>query len=85
MIFNPTFIAWLAFMIMIFLLLLRLIKNKDPTLLPFAVAALAAVAGLFIAGLFEYNFADSEITALFLYMITVPFALEHIQKKTASV
>jgi O-antigen ligase len=81
----PTLIAWLTFMIMTFLLLLRLIKNKDPALLPFAVAALAALIGLNVAGLFEYNFADSEITALFLYMITVPFALDRIQKRTASI
>lgn len=81
----PTLIAWLVFMVMTFLLLLKLIKNKDPTLLPFAVAALGALVGLNVAGLFEYNFADSEITALFLYMITVPFALDRIQKKTASI
>jgi len=33
------------------------------------------------AGLFEYNFADSEITMLFLYMITIPFSLARIQRK----
>ena len=71
-------------MIMTFLLLLRLTKNKDPAILPFAIAALAALIGLNVAGLFEYNFADSEITALFLYMITVPFSLNRIQEKTAS-
>jgi len=80
----PTLIAWLTFMIMTFLLLLRLTKNKDPAILPFAIAALAALIGLNVAGLFEYNFADSEITALFLYMITVPFSLNRIQEKTAS-
>jgi len=79
----PTLIVWLTFMIMTFLMLLKLIKNKDPTLLPFAIAALAALIGLNVAGLFEYNFADSEITALFLYIITVPFALSRIQEKTA--
>jgi len=77
----PTLLAWLTFMVWAFISLLKILKNKDPTLLPFTVAALAALFALFIAGLFEYNFADSEITMLFLYMITVPFSLARIQKK----
>jgi len=78
----PTLIAWLAFIALTFLSLFRLLKNKDPTLHAFTVGALGALIGLFIAGLFEYNFADSEITALFLYMITIPFALNRIQEKS---
>jgi len=77
----PTLLAWLTFIIWVFISLLKILKNKDPTLLPFTVAALAALFALFTAGLFEYNFADSEITMLFLYMITIPFSLARIQKK----
>jgi len=77
----PTLLAWLTFMVWIFISLLKLLKNKDPTLRPFTVAALGALFALFTAGLFEYNFADSEITALFLYMITIPFSLARIQEK----
>ena len=77
----PTLLAWLTFMVWTFISLLKLLKNKDPTLRPFTVAALAAILGLSTAGLFEYNFADSEIQMLFLYMITIPFSLERIQKK----
>jgi O-antigen ligase len=76
-----TLLTWLAFMIWVFISLLRLLKNKNPTLNPFTVAALAALFALSTAGLFEYNFADSEITALFLYMITIPFSLDRIQRK----
>ena len=76
----PTLLAWLAFMIWAFISLIKLLKNKDPTLLPFTVAALAALFALFTAGLFEYNFADSEITMLFLYMITIPFSLARIRR-----
>jgi len=32
------------------------------------------VVSLFIAGLFEYNFGDSEIKMLFLALITIPYA-----------
>ena len=77
----PTLLAWLTFMVWAFISLLKLLKNKDPTLYPFTAAALGALLALFTAGLFEYNFADSEITALFLYMITVPFSLARIQEK----
>jgi O-antigen ligase len=79
----PTLIAWLAFIVWLFLSLLKLLKNKDPSLRPFTVAALAALLGLFVAGLFEYNFADSEITMLFLYIITVPFSFARLQEKKA--
>ncbi len=77
----PTLLAWLTFMVWIFISLIKLLKNKDPTLYALTVAAMAAVLALFTAGLFEYNFADSEITMLFLYMITIPFSLAQIQRK----
>jgi len=76
----PTLLAWLTFMIWTFIALLKLLRNKDPTLYPLIIAALAALLALFTAGLFEYNFADSEITMLFLYMITIPFSLARIQR-----
>ncbi len=79
----PTLIAWLTFIIWLFLSLLKLLKNKDPSIRPFTVAALAALLGLFVAGLFEYNFADAEITMLFLYLITVPFTFSRLQEKKA--
>ena len=81
----PTLLAWLTFMIWVFISLFKLLKNKDPTLRPFTVAALGALFALFTAGLFEYNFADSEITALFLYLITIPFSLARIQEKGVNV
>jgi len=77
----PTLFAWLAFMIWAFISLIKLLKNKDPTLYSLTVAALATLLALFTAGLFEYNFADSEITMLFLYIITIPFSLVRIQRK----
>lgn len=75
-----TLLAWLAFMVWTFISLLKLLRNKNSPLYPFTAAALAAIIGLASAGLFEYNFADSEIATLFLYMITLPFALERIQR-----
>ncbi len=39
-----------------------------------AAAALAAIAAMLAAGLFEYNFGDSEFLMLLLVLITLPFA-----------
>ena len=39
-----------------------------------AAGALASVAAMLAAGLFEYNFGDSEFLMLFLVLITLPFA-----------
>jgi O-antigen ligase len=71
----PALLAWLTFIGWAALSLLQLLREKDPAVRPVAVGALAALVGLFVAGFFEYNFGDSEITVLFLSLITLPFAL----------
>ena len=70
----PTLLAWLVFIVWAFLALLKLLKDRRAAVFPDAAAAAAAIAALFTAGLFEYNFADSEVVVLFLYLITAPFA-----------
>jgi O-antigen ligase len=40
-----------------------------------AIGALAALAAVFVAGLFEYNLGDSEVLMLALLLTAVPFAL----------
>lgn len=69
-----TLLAWLTFIVWTFVSLIPLLKNRDPSIFPYAAAAGAALLALVTAGFFEYNFADSEVTVLFLYLITVPFA-----------
>jgi O-antigen ligase len=77
----PTLLVWVVFQVWTFIALLKLLKNKEPSLFSLTAAALAAILALITAGLFEYNFADSEITTLFLYLITIPFASFKIQEK----
>jgi len=41
-----------------------------------AAAALAATIAMLTAGLFEYNFGDSEFLMMFLIVVTLPFAAD---------
>jgi O-antigen ligase len=76
----PTLLAWLAFIVWAFVSLFPMLKTHDPSVFPYTAAAAAALLALFTAGLFEYNFADSEVAVLFLYLITVPFAVREVRK-----
>ena len=41
-----------------------------------AATAIGAVVAMLTAGMFEYNFGDSEFLMLFLVLLTLPFAAE---------
>ena len=75
-----TLLVWLTFMAWAFISLVKLLKNKDPAHYSLTAAAVAALLALAAAGLFEYNFGDSEITTLFLYIITIPFTLQRLSR-----
>ncbi len=51
----------------------RLRRTRYPAL---AAGGLAAVAAMLAAGLFEYNFGDSEFLMLFLVLVTLPAAAD---------
>jgi O-antigen ligase len=68
----PALAAWLWFVVAAVAALWRAFRAQTPRALP--AAGLAAVAGMLSAGLFEYNFGDSEFLILFLVLITLPFA-----------
>ena len=40
-----------------------------------ALSGLSALTGFLAAGLFEYNFGDSEVLLLFLFLVCMPFGL----------
>jgi len=66
--------AWSVFIVWALAQLLKLVKNNaDPKSLPdpLAAGALAALAAFVVAGLFEYNFGDSEVVTLLLLILTV--------------
>ncbi len=73
----PALAVWLWFIGALTLGLFRLFRRggsgpETPRVL--SAAALGGVASMLAAGLFEYNFGDSEFLMLFLVLITLPFA-----------
>lgn len=54
--------------------MLRRLRSSPHPSLP--AAGLAAVVAMLAAGLFEYNFGDSEFLMLFLVLVTLPYAVE---------
>ncbi len=70
----PALLVWLWF---IFTLLRDFFRARHTTRVPSVVtAALACTAAMLAAGMFEYNFGDSEVLMLFLVLVTLPYAAE---------
>jgi O-antigen ligase len=68
----PALGVWIWFLAVLVGGLVRAFRQSRATML--AAAGLAAVAAMLSAGLFEYNFGDSEFLMLFLVLVTLPFA-----------
>jgi len=68
----PALAAWLWFVLALIAALWKLMRDKRQKLL--AATGLAAVVAMLAAGMFEYNFGDSEFLMLFLILVTLPFA-----------
>jgi O-antigen ligase len=68
----PALLIWVWFIGTVVVSLVRLFRSGRERLL--AATGLAATAAMLAAGLFEYNFGDSEFLMLFLVLITLPFA-----------
>jgi O-antigen ligase len=68
----PALAIWLAFIAVLARDLYRQFRAARSKTL--SAAAVAALIGMLAAGLFEYNFGDSEFLMLFLLLVTLPFA-----------
>ncbi len=68
----PALAAWLWFVVGLIVALSKQMHVKSQKLL--AATGLAAVTAMLAAGMFEYNFGDSEFLMLFLVLVTLPFA-----------
>lgn len=68
----PALAIWAWFIVALGVALMRQFWSTRERLLP--ATAIAATAAMLTAGLFEYNFGDSEFLMLFLVLVTLPFA-----------
>lgn len=77
----PALAAWLWFVAVAFRDLWRQLRQGPARAV--AGAGLAAIVAMLVAGLFEYNFGDSEFLMLFLGLITLPFAAARPERADA--
>ncbi|MGQ9618800.1 MAG: O-antigen ligase family protein [Candidatus Aminicenantia bacterium] len=78
----PALLAWFLFVYSSFVLNFKIWKiSKDDFTKFSSLAGVGVILSFFIAGLFEYNFGDSEVKMLFLYLITYPATLWEMEKK----
>jgi O-antigen ligase len=70
----PALGLWLWFIVSLIVSLGRRLSHDRVRFL--AASGLAAVTAMLAAGMFEYNFGDSEFLMMFLVLITLPFAGE---------
>jgi O-antigen ligase len=68
----PALAVWLWFIAGLVVALWK--RQRDPSQRFLAAVGLSAVVSMLAAGMFEYNFGDSEFLMLFLILITLPFA-----------
>jgi O-antigen ligase len=68
----PALAVWLTFVFVLFRDFIRRRRHTTVRFLP--NAGLAIVAAMLSAGMFEYNFGDSEFLMLFLLLVTLPYA-----------
>jgi O-antigen ligase len=77
----PALAAWLWFIVTLIRDFAR--RRKTTSLPSLATAGLACVVAMLAAGMFEYNFGDSEFLMLFLLLVTLPYAADRRNADTA--
>ena len=77
----PALGIWIWFLVVLIQDLAR--KTRSSSLRSLPTAALAAVVAMLAAGMFEYNFGDSEFLMLFLLLVTLPYAGDRVPASTA--
>jgi O-antigen ligase len=70
----PALVLWFWFIASLVVGLVELLRQGQQPVL--TSAAIAVVCSMITAGMFEYNFGDSEFLMLFLVLVTLPFATD---------
>ncbi len=77
----PALVIWLWFIVSLTRDVIR--KYRTSELRSISTAALACIGAMLAAGMFEYNFGDSEFLMLFLVLVTLPFAADRVRTSHA--
>jgi O-antigen ligase len=78
--------AFFWFIFEIYAGLARMLTTASDEIRWTVLSAIGAITGFLIAGLFEYNFGDSEVLMLFLFIVSLPYgAHEGSRPKTAHI
>jgi O-antigen ligase len=74
----PALAIWIWFIATLWRDFFRRRRAANPSL---SNAGLATIVAMLAAGLFEYNFGDSEFLMLFLVLVTLPYAAEWLPSR----
>jgi O-antigen ligase len=74
----PALAVWIWFIAGLVVAFAKQFRVKQTRFM--AAVGLAAVVSMLAAGMFEYNFGDSEFLMLFLILVTLPFAAMRTQR-----
>jgi O-antigen ligase len=77
----PALLIWLWFVFVLMRDFVR--KSRASSVRWLYTAGLSGVVAMLAAGMFEYNFGDSEFLMLFLILVTLPYAADRIPASTA--
>lgn len=84
----PGILLWLWLMVRLAWDAISLYRRTESSSLPASgknemlmasAGALGAWVALLVAGMFEYNFGDSEVLTLFLFLMSTPYAFMHME------
>ena len=73
--------TFLWFLVELYRSLLRRLKRSEENARWPILGSLAALTGFVVAGMTEFNFGDSEVLVLLLFLVSIPFGLpSHVQE-----
>jgi len=67
--------AFFWFILELYASLFDMLKNAPEEMHWLVLSAMAALSGFIVAGFFSYNFGDSEILLLLLFIVSIPYSV----------
>ena len=74
----PCLATFIWFLLAVYADLMGMLKTAPKDTRWTILSAIAALSGFVVAGFFEYNFGDSEVLLLLLFIVSVPYGLHSV-------